>query len=995
MLKKWVPLSNLCLYISVISSLFVSFFLSNLIYNQIKGYKQAYSDIVVGNITWSDYFKDLDYLFIISFILSFFILFPVFVRFCNTFLGDKEISIRYSDSLAHSLLSFRVQFIFFIAAYVLAVGLFSKEYSKGYLIGVLLLAIGTSIVINNLKTSKNKDVIFKNILSSSVLIFFATVGIITAYFYFSDSHNVQNLKHVPLIAVLVSWTFYLMLTFVKPQSFNYLFTKVNLISQLFLPLLLLNYTNGFYFYDNKLVKIIPKKTEIIIGSIIALFIMYQIFHLMKRRSTNLDHWESTISTPSLIAVSLAVLYSTPIASTLLYDDFHMGEILLPWQQIFHFKQAYNVDFVSVQGLLGMLYSGINSVLYDGTIASFNYSLMVIPALIGIIIISIISKLYGKQWGLLYSVIYLPIASSTILSRFYLVIPIMLILFHPKIQKKLCITLWLWLSALHCFYNPTVGTALTLAILPFMIFKFVEMLQSKQDKQYIIDHKKAMFLAIIVHLIIACLLISPIIGTITFLLDNASSNTQAYGVPFFGNLQIVPDWFPQWFNSIEVNRLVWEAIRVGGWLGSLLLLFILLFKSIGEQKSQSNREFTFFLISFIIFLFMVIPYSMGRIDPVSMNRSGSVSLFCISGLLPFLLIFKHKYRMLSLGTVIFLGFTVGLGSIFVITDYSKYVEKEIKPISVPSQLALVDGKTIGLSHLGTIFVDQNRLDELIRIKDTMDGLLQDGETFADLSNRSLLYYLLEKKVPSLYSADYLAANESIQEKMIKHLEKENPPVVFIGPSIRHDGGPSSLRSYRVYRWFLEQGYQFYTAKNLQFLLRADRYEQMGLNKPLNQIAELKKVFSQKDMVFIPSIWGRNYANMSNRFSEIPIKRELEHVNQITNDANGWSHIVGDDPYLTWRFSSAIRGMDVDFVAFTIELQEQDQQGFRFQVYWDQDGIIREQNSFYFNGNEGTFLLPMGSDPSWLLNENINYIRLDVDGLKEPFKIKNIKYLKLIR
>ncbi|WP_240414716.1 hypothetical protein [Paenibacillus periandrae] len=824
--------------------------------------------------------------------------------------------------------------------------------------------------------------------------YFGSLGILTVCYYFARSHDIQVYNMLPIGVSLVVWGVGLILLIIKKELYQNFFRVTSSLLQLCMPFLLLNYINGFYNYNSEIIKIIPFKSELIVFISIVLMIVIQIIRFIKLG--NMASLESYISMPAIISISLAVLYTNVIISTLQYDDFHMGEIMLPWHQLFQFNQRYNVDFVSVQGLLGVLYSGINAILFDGSIASFNLSLIATPGIIGVVILILIFKIYGRQLALFFSVIYLPVAASPILSRFYFVLPLILILFHPKLHKRplLHVIIWFWLSALHCFYNTTAGTALTLATIPYMAYIIIS--NMKNITEYIQNHIYRVSILLVVHLIILIYLSSSIIGTIEFLIDNASSNSLAYGVPFFSDIQAIPNMFPQWFHSTQINRLIWESIRVGGWLGTSFLFVFYIFKVIAS-KDKHNREILLFLFCMIVFLILVIPYSLGRIDPASMKRSGSVSLFCFSVLLPFFFYLRSIQHIPKCGTMLLLGGVLGIGTLFVQADYSQYPKKLIHTTDVPQSFNLIDGSELNLPNLGKIFVDPTRIDELSRINSIMNVLLKKNETFADLTNRSLLYVVLDKKVPSLYSADYLAANELIQEKVINHLASDKPPVVFIGPAIRHDGGPASLRSYRIYRWFLEKGYKYYEQNELQFLIRPDRFDDLGFVSQDNgkNTEQLAKVFGLNDMSFIPVAWGRSLKEMSGRFYVANIKTALANINQINTDTDGWNYVNGNDPYLTWGLLEPVSGFNADFVAFNIQLKEPIKHDFRFQVFWDTNGTLIPENSFTFIGKEGTVLMPLGSNPKWLLNDKIQYIRIDVDDLQVPFKITDLKFLKLIK
>ncbi|KAF6605690.1 hypothetical protein H6F38_32245, partial [Paenibacillus sp. EKM208P] len=94
--------------------------------------------------------------------------------------------------------------------------------------------------------------------------------------------------------------------------------------------------------------------------------------------------------------------------------------------------------------------------------------------------------------------------------------------------------------------------------------------------------------------------------------------------------------------------------------------------------------------------------------------------------------------------------------------------------VPDNAVFVNGAKQGVPDVGEGYIAKDRWKEMLDFEMVISKILKKGETYADLTNRTLFYEITNKKVPTFYSADYLAANEEIQEKMIKSLDKEAPP-----------------------------------------------------------------------------------------------------------------------------------------------------------------------------------------------------------------------------
>jgi|GEM_PF-3181165 len=977
---------KLNVFICVAISLILAVATGGLLKKSLMTGHQKYSDIVVGSVTWLNYNKSLDYIFIFSVLFSFVIYLLVLTKISGVVRVSLVTQINEKFTRNYKL-------VLFVGMYALALGIFSVGYSKAYLLSLVVLVIVTEWIVRRTHTAIDGHSFYMILIFA----FFGVVGISTILYFLNPNIQMSRFNYVPSLVSLLLWAMGIGVLLFK-GNFRRFRNGVLLTAQLLIPFVLLIYVSNYYSFNNRVIKLVNVKAASLMVVLICCIVVYNIFIWI--RSARADDWRKVISWPSLAAIAAALLYNAPVVSTLAYDDFHMGEIFLPWQQFISFGLKYNVDFISVQGLLGVFYSSINHLIFDGTIASFNYSLILLPALLAAGFSIIITKLYGKKRAVYYILFYTPLIFSPVVSRFYMAFPIILILFNPVFQKYKYkwLLAWIWLSAFHCFYNTTSGTALTLATVPVAVLKLYDMIKSG----YFADtfrKKRTLFISIVGgHLILLVLMYPSIVGTIRFLLDNSSSNTQAYGVSFFADFQAAPSWFPQWLSG-AARRLVWESVRMGGWIGTFTIFVALLINFVKIKKTNVNHvNKKLFLFTILIFILLTIPYSFGRIDPQSMSRSGSMTFLCLAGVWPFWIFVKSQMR-LKLKYLLIAAVSLGLSSCFITGDYSSYIKNYLHPHTVPANYQLVDGNQIGMEAVGMIFADSNRINEWQTIRSIMNDLLvSPDESFADLSNRSLLFAALNRKVLTLYSADYVAANASIQDKVIDKLELSRPPVVLLGPSIRHDGGPSSLRSYRLYRWFLQNDYLYYERDHIQFLVRKDRFEQLNLPRldEQTEFDKLSDIFLTKDMLYVPASWGSSFQNMQNRFQRVETSPKLIQVHETSNDEQGWMHINGLDPYYVWQLPE-LAGKDADFALVTIQMQQKQDKDYRIQTYFDYKGELNQRDNFFFNGTnqlEQQYLIPLGSAPSWLLG-HITYFRLDLDGMGQAFKIKEPVFYKLVR
>ncbi|MNJ48978.1 hypothetical protein D3C77_441900 [compost metagenome] len=80
---------------------------------------------------------------------------------------------------------------------------------------------------------------------------------------------------------------------------------------------------------------------------------------------------------------------------------------------------------------------------------------------------------------------------------------------------------------------------------------------------------------------------------------------------------------------------------------------------------------------------------------------------------------------------------------------------------------------------------------------------------------------------------------------------------------------------------------------------------------------------------------------------------------------------------------------------IELSEQDEKNIKGQLFFATADEFSEEKSFKFDVIDGKLLIPLGSSPYWLKSDQINKLRLDIDGLgMTKFKVKSLQMYKLV-
>ncbi|WP_123042247.1 hypothetical protein [Cohnella candidum] len=794
----------------------------------LKNGKQGYPDLIVGSTTWNDFYKTFDYYFMAAFLVSFIVFYLIGVVVLKKTNGIRFLENMEGSEAKHSIQSVMLGFFSFLAGTTMLRG--SLPHVELMLYGCM--AAASYFYISDQDREK-------------ALLRFSSVVIFPVFAYFSMIAATALLKwlapewmigHKAFAAkaitglTLISFAFSA-IAFRKWPTIT--IRRILMLSQCATPLLLLVFINQTYFYQNNIHSNgYSARLSIFVGIAIVLLFLSHAFLWVRNANRDLAGIQDLVMTPALIPIAVFIAFRIPQYTAFASDDFHLGEIMIAWQQIFGFHQQMYTDFVSVQGIGGMLYGAINDFLLNGTMETVTQSYAVFTALFVAVTAFLLSRTVGNMWALLISTFILPNTD-----RIYFVPIVLLVLANKKLLSRpmIWLQLWLVLSAVHSFFNPSVGMATSLASFPFAVVMVIKTIKEKWPSFYWNRHRVPFAGILILNAAAAVVLFKPFLGLVGFLIDNGSLNTTAYGITFIRD-KVVPDYFPHLFSSALLNKLLWETFRIGGLLLSFILFWYIGMREIRNQGTKWRLTPTLVMaISAGLLVITVMPYSMGRIDPASINRPGTITLMFFGAVLPvaFALLLKSKSNRLW---VIMAGLLLGMKYVFVYQPVPYIQAKAIENIYVPNEAKYVEGEKVGLPMLGHSYMENAKLEDILNFHSTLNGLLRQGETYYDLTDRSLYYYVANKRVPALYSADFLAANERIQSKVISKLEAEKPAVVWAGPSIRHDGGPSSLRSYRIYRWLLEQGYRYDSVNGLDFLLSPDRYREV-FDKSLSQVNEI--------------------------------------------------------------------------------------------------------------------------------------------------------------
>lgn len=1016
LLEKIVPNNKRVLKLALIISFLFSIITSFFSYSFFINYYQKYNDLIIGTTTWNGYNKSADYEFIYVYIICLFLSFFISVISLNKLHPDADTEVNSSTLVENeNFISYTIMgFSFSIIPSLIIEVILDKFISitNGvYLLIVINSLIGIYFLYCDRKNDSKLDRISNKLIKLNLLSIFIYISLISILIpcklIFPEFLTVLNSLEKGLILFNIAFSSLLSLNLFKKSDSEKELNHYLYLSQILVPISLLIYIEHIFIYKEKIVTMpIPFYTKLIFITISLFGVLYNLKNIKKISNDNTISFSKIILLPSIISIVCFMNYKVPDFNVFKIDEFHYGELILPLDQFINHNLKMYSEFVPVQAMYSLILGGINKIFLGGFYSSFYIANIFFSFFIVAFTTFFICLEIGNSWGFFLLIFNTFLFNNT--SRLSFSLLLFSILINPNLIKKPLVWLSLYIigSILDILYIPAIGLVFSMAIFPFatlLAYKVIKNnLSEKKEKTYIIS-----ILLVIVSIL---LYLSPLLGEIvTFLKENGSGNTPAYGIGLLSNYDM-SDTSNKIFKTNQLLKIIkyvlkisFDLFRIGGWLFGISFILLLFFKHIkSEKNSISIEQFInpITLISCIAILFPIglIPYSMGRIDyGLTISRTGMLTLSMLGLFIPMSIVFvklSKKKELFSVLLGLLLGSILSLLSIYSLAGQITNKLISNSPIS-KSEMIYINGKDIDLPKLGNTFLEKHQLEEIKGLDRITKLFLKEDETYFDLTNRSLAYFLINRKVPVSYSADYLYINYEIQSKILKQLEKSPPFLVWLSPYIRFDGGNASpsLRDYRIYKWLMNRNYQYYKDGNLEFLVRNDRYQEiLKLHKDKlsyfpNKAKEnelLDKVFHELDLKYIPISWGQSFESLKDRFEESKL---LPMQDSLTLDLNKNN--------LLFKISENISGNKLDFIKMNIstDLSTKDAQ-----IYWsDENKDFNEINSFKFKIKKTTLLIPMGSSPNWLKRNNIRYLELKLlgDNNKEKLQIDSLKLLKLIK
>jgi hypothetical protein len=682
--------------------------------------------------------------------------------------------------------------------------------------------------------------------------------------------------------------------------------------------------------------------------------------------------DALLSTPCLVAVLVFMTY-IPQGSRMLHPDhFHHGEQLLPYQQCVTLGQTPYVDYLPIHGLMPLSRGFLNAMFYDGTTVGFSESVLLLALLATVTQFVAVAALAGPGVALLTGVPFLHL-----MDRFYFFLPAILLLANPSLRSRPIAWLWCWLGAAVTLlaFNPCVGTAFDAGTLPVALAMAWGAWMS---------HRTA-FVRSVGALVVGGALLAAttpaveiVVGFVEFIRINGAVSNPAHGIPWGSGIEMTEITPP----AHIISAPMFQVLRLS-WIGSVVLVGLFALQE--ALRGKRGRSEVVWMVGLAIpSILVMIPWTMGRIDPGGMSRSGWLSILLLMSFVPVVALMVRGPQTAG-------GFALGVSLVAGMFSWPgfgpalhRHVAKPVTPDLIRVDHVLVDGPREGLPGLGLITMSAEHRDREFAFRDAINQYVRPEETYFDFSNTHARYAYLGKRAPALYTSVFHTASRAMQQQTWNQLARDLPPVVVLGPGETFGSGPVSLRAFGLYREFALR----YVAKEVDgvgLLVRPDRVPPEERPTRAEQTALWMKYQPLGDLSKLPQAWGRSWSRMEDEFqlTAQPAVRtgaactycDQTGLGKITFPLNGLD----------------LSGADVDYLKLELAAERKPGSDGRLSLSWQADGVPCPA-PIVMCSKPGTLLIPVGAASAWLLSTRLESLTFTLEIPEaNQWEIRNLTLL----
>lgn len=675
--------------------------------------------------------------------------------------------------------------------------------------------------------------------------------------------------------------------------------------------------------------------------------------------------------PILLAMAGCLLAGQDGWPAIWHDDYHNGEVALPWYLWQTMGCVPYIDYIPSRGLINYL-PGFFTWLFRGHDLSF---LGIGQRLADLAVLAVLLPPLRRRCGSVVAFAAILVISGLgcgIGAGLAVAIAFFFFLTEPERYRDPI--RWLWwfgvLGLVGVFYSLTDTAAMVLATVPLLL---------RQLWRAVTEQRRAFCLSAGAVVVIALLLLlTPfyrIIGRmLCILLEQAGVYTLAHCVPWMSSREL---------DAMVTQGLFWQFVRFG-WLGvGAMALFSLL-----RKRRNTLRDELHFLgsSSVLILTVLLIQRAGGRIDLGSTSRIFTVSGLFAGFLVPWLLPGLARRRALLCGWVIVLGL-YGLQS----ADWRNL--RYNCTVTVVEPEGVVDLSAAGFPMLGRAsLIQPDHLAHLIGTKALLDRVLEPEESYLDMTNNATGYAYFHRRPPVSYPAwNYVASRPQV-ERMVEEVKAAKPLLVLVkGRDVNFYEGRLPFRAHALYRYLLKEYLPFRDTGGRIWMIRR------GFEARLNGVPQVEaasigdmalaaEAFQDPKIDAYPFTWGASLERLAPHLADpVPVR-----VGAGKNLRGGGEGLFFAQPGGAELRLEIPAGMTGDFLLLEFDRPIV---GRDFRVVWEDVLAGRGQPWIEFWGGSNCYLIPLDTSPNWLLSPWKRNCRVKLPGtFAGEFRLLRAEFLR---
>lgn len=685
---------------------------------------------------------------------------------------------------------------------------------------------------------------------------------------------------------------------------------------------------------------------------------------------------------------LLFLKSTPYSlPTLSADDYHFGEMLVPWWSWFKMGLVPFWDYAPARGLMNYFPGLLSSLVFGGAPAAIYATYPIIYAALAAGAFIALRPVIGTAAAFV-ALLLGPFANG--LGEIDLAVSIFLFAFCRgwfTWRRDHWLVAFAGAAVLLLLYAPGQGALALLACTPLALAALWSLYRS--------DRQRLGYLLLAIGGVFVLIFgLTPLgkmfVGALRYGAEQSQINSIAHGIQWRASFGL--DGLNPW--AFELMRT--SFVLVALWAG------VLVFKAPFMRDVAGRKRVLVYAIPVFLIACLFVVRAAGRID-VGGSRLAIASVWALALLLPMLIFTSVRVRAIHfLIWIGIMGVLMPYAGSLLLTGYAA----NFNPPDAAALKGAPNVSTIQNGRLGTAMADPAHLNRIVAVRKVLDLVLDPNETYLDLSGRHAMYYYVERKPPVESASTYNLVGEAQQLRAIRSLRAASPPAILLSAdNITHDGGPLSLRTNLLYREaMLLKGYKLVSIDKQVWLIKPDRLGRLALSLSASAVdlaaaavPVLDPIYRLRFLASVPGSWGRSAQALESEMEPVlSLPPDVLPSTHSLHDLGGGGYATaGDDPYVRFDLSGfSLSGKKAGILSFEFSCASVKATPVVSVMWSTPDSPEGERTLLTFTGHQGRLIVPVDSAPSWILADRISTIRFDLEGDLagcEKFAIRNVAFL----